>query len=157
MSFSSLLRLARHPVAVALRLLLWPTAILVLSNLAASAEDDALAGGLMAFGIIVAASFLLALADGLVLRRGALVLVWTITTVVVAGLVTAHPMVDVLVHGPDTSTWAEAVQSTLDDLPSSMAFFLVLVGVPVVLGAVTGAALRPLTRARGGPVVRPLA
>lgn len=157
MSFSSLLRLAQHPAAVVLRLLLWPTMILVLSNLTASAEDDALAAGLMAFAIIVTTSFVFALADGLVLGRRALVLVWTITTVVVAGLVTAQPMVDVLVHGPQTSTWAEAVRSTLDDLPSSMAFFLVLVGVPVVFGAVSGAALRPQVRPRGGPAVRPLA
>ncbi len=149
MTLSPFLRLARRPVAVALRLLLWPTMIMVLANLTAKAEDDALAAGLSAFAVIVAASSLLALADGLVLPTRSLVLVWSITTVVIAGLVTAQPLIDFLVHGPEGDTWAQMVQITLEDLPSSVAFFMFLVGVPVATGALIGAVVRRSARLRG--------
>jgi hypothetical protein len=142
MPLSSFLRPVRHPAAVALRLLLWPAAILGFSHLAADSEDDALAAGLTGFVVVVAACFLLALADGLVLRTRALVLVWSITTLAVAGLLVVQPLVDFLVHGGEGETWADAVRVMLEDLPSSVVFFLFLAGVPVALGAVAGAALR---------------
>lgn len=142
MSRSSLLESSRRPAAVALRLLVWPAVILLLSNLAARTQDDGLGAGLLAFLVIASLGFLLALADGLVLRARPLVLVWSVTTVLVAGLLVAKPMVDFVLHGPDRSTWAEAVQLTIEDLPSSFAFFVGLVGVPVGLGALVGSALR---------------
>jgi len=101
-----------------------------------------LAAGLSAFAVVVVASFLLALADGLVLRTRALVLVWSISTVVIAGLVTAQPLIDFLVHGSEGDTWADMVRITLEDLPSSIGFFLVLVGVPVGTDALIGSVLR---------------
>jgi len=154
MTLSSFLRPVRHPAAIALRLLLWPTAILVLSDLASRAEDDALGGGLMAFAGIVVASFVLTVADGLVLRTRPLLLVWSITTVVVAGLVAAHPLVDFLVHGSEGDTWADMVRITLEDLPSSIGFFLVLVGVPVGTGALIGSVLRRSLHLGKGRVTR---
>lgn len=155
MPLPAFLTLARHPAAVALRLLLWPTTILVLSNLAANAEDDALAGGLSAFAVIVVLSFALALADGLVLRTLPLLLVWSVTTLVLVGWMVANPLIDFLVHEPaGTTTWTEAVRLTLGDLPSSTVFFLLLVGVPVALGAVAGSALRRSVHPGGGQAGR---
>lgn len=132
----------RHPASVVLRLVLWPAAILGLGELAARTEDDALAGGLLAFAVLVVLSFLLALADGLVLRTRTLVLVWSVTTAVVVAATAAQPLRYAFVDGPEGTTWDDAVRSTLEDLPSTLVFFLVLIGVPVVLGAVTGVALR---------------
>ncbi len=146
------LSLSRHPVSVVLRLLLWPTMILGLSDLASRSEDDALAGGLMAFAMIVAVSFLLSFADGLVLRTRALLLVWSVTTVVVVGPLCTPRLIEVLRHAPHATTWDYAVRVTLEDLPLSAAFFLVLVSVPVALGAVSGAVLRLAATSRGGRV-----
>jgi hypothetical protein len=142
MTFSSLFRTVRHPAAIALRLVLWPTLVMALGDLASRTEGDALGSGLMAFAGIVVASCVLALADGLVLRTRPLLLVWSITTVVVAGLVTAQPLIDFLVRGQEGDTWAEMVRMTVEDLPSSIVFFLFLVGVPVTAGALTGSVLR---------------
>ncbi|GAA3563219.1 hypothetical protein GCM10022197_18460 [Microlunatus spumicola] len=144
----------RHPAAIALRLLLWPAVILLLSNLVASTEDDGLGAGLLAFLVVVALAFLLSLGDGLVLRTRPLLLVWSVTTVVLALLLVAQPVLDHVLHGSEWSTWAEAVQLTLEDLPSELAFFLVMVGVPVGLGALAGSALRRSVRPRPGAVVR---
>lgn len=143
--------LVRHPASVALRLLLWPVAILGLGNLAALTQDDGLGAGLLAFAVMVALAFVLALADGLVLRTRPLLLVWSVTTVVVAGWMSARPLIDFFQDGPaERTTWTEAVDFTLADLPSSIVFFLVLVGVPVAVGAVTGSALRRSFQPRGG-------
>lgn len=155
MSSSSLLESSRRPAAVALRLLLWPVVILQLSDLAARTEDDGLAGGLMVFAAIAATALTLAFADGLVLRARPLVLVWSITTVVVAGRFVAQPMVDFLVHGPEGSTWADTVRFTFEDLPFTSVFFLFLVGLPVAVGAAGGAVLRWSAHAVAGPVPRP--
>lgn len=163
MSRSSLLESSRRPAAVALRLLVWPAVILLLSNLAARTQDDGLAAGLLAFLVVASLGFLLALVDGLLLRARPLLLVWSVTTLVVAGLLVAQPMVDSVLHGPGWSTWADAVQLTLEDLPSSLAFFVGLVGVPVGLGAFTGSLLRRSVRprrervARGGDLSAPQA
>lgn len=155
MASSPLLESSRRPVAVALRLLLWPAVILLLSDLAARTEDDGLAAGLLAFLVVVALAFLLSLADGLVLRARPLLLVWSVTTVVVVVLLVAQPLVDFVLEGaPGTTTWAETVRFTLDDLPSSLAFFFVMVGVPVALGALAGSALRRSVRPRPGPVAQ---
>ena len=72
-------------------------------------------------------------------------------------MLSAQPMVDVLLHGPEHSTWAEAVQLALDDLPSTLAFFVVMVSPPVVLGALTGSLLRRLVRPGGARSARALA
>ena len=42
----------------------------------------------------------------------------------------------------------------MEDLPSELAFFVVLVGVPVALGALAGSALRRSVRPRPGPLAR---
>ena len=133
---------ARRPASIALRLLLWPAAVLGLGELAGLTQDDGLAGGLLAFAVMVVLSFLLPLADGLVLPTRPLLLVWSATTAVVVGLTVAQPLRYAFVAGPEGTTWDDAVHVTLEDLPSTVVFFLVLVGVPVVLGAVTGVALR---------------
>jgi hypothetical protein len=158
MSPSSFLRLVRHPATVALRLLLWPAAILLLSNGAGALEDDALAGGLLTFAVLGMVAFLLALADGLVLRSRWLVLVWSVTTLVLAALLSLQPVVDLVLHGPaGTTTWTETVRLTLDDLPSTLTFFFFLAGVPVALGAVTGYALQRSARLRGAQGGQPTA
>jgi len=142
MPLSSFLRPTRHPAAVALRLLLWPTAVLGLSHLVAGTEDDALAAGLTGLAVIGATAFLLALADGLVLRTRPLVLVWSVTTLVVVGLLVTQPLVDFLIDGPEETTWAAAVQTMLEDLPAWSGISLILVGVPVGVGAFVGSAFR---------------
>lgn len=154
MPSSSLLESSRQPAAVALRLIFWPTVILLLSSLAAWTQDDGLSAGLLAFLVTAGLGFLLALVDGLVLRARPLLLVWSVTTVLVALLLVAQPVVDHVLHGPEWSTWAEAVQLTVEDLPSELAFFVVLVGVPVALGALAGSALRRSVRPRPGPLAR---
>lgn len=155
MPSSPFLASSRRPSAVGLRLLLWPTVILLLSDLAASTQDDGLAAGLLAFLVTAGLGFVLALADGFVLRARSLLLVWSVTTVLAALLLVAQPMVSFVLDGPaGTTTWAETVRLTLDDLPSSLAFFLVLVGVPVGLGALLGSVLRRLVRPRSARVRR---
>lgn len=147
--------LVRLPASVALRLLLWPVAILGLGNLAALTQEDGLGAGLLAFAVMVALAFVLALADGLVLPTLPLLIVWSVTTVVVTGWMTARPLIDFVLDGPsERTTWTEAVNFTLADLPSSAVFFVVLVGVPVALGAVTGSALRRSFQPRGGQAGR---
>ena len=133
---------ARHPAAVALRLVLWPTVILGLSHLVSLTEDDGLAAGLTGFAVVAVLSFVLPLADGLVLRTRPLLLVWVVTTVVVVALMVAQPLTYAFVDGPEGTTWDYAVRSVLEDLPSSLGIFVFLVGVPVALGAVAGSALR---------------
>ena len=150
----ALLPLLRHPVAIALRLVLWPLAILGLSDLASRSEDDALAGGLTAFAVIAGLAFVLPLLDGLVLRTRPLLLVWSITTGVVVVSLVAQPLAYAFVDGPEGTTWDDAVQATFAGLPSSLLLFLVLVGVPAALGAVAGAALRRSVRAGGGQTIR---
>ena len=147
---------ARHPVAVVVRLLLWPTAILGLSDLASRGENDALAAGLTGFFVVAVLSFLLPLVDGLVLRTRPLLLVWSVTTVVVVGLMVAQPLSYAFVDGPEGTTWDYAVHAVLEDLPSSLAVFFGLVGVPVALGAVAGAALRRSVTPRGSQADRAL-
>ena len=75
-------------------------------------------------------------------------LVWSVTTVVVALLLVAQPMVDFLLHGPEHDDLGRGRPLTLEDLPSSLAFFVVLVGVPVALGASPA----PRSDARSVPV-----
>ena len=154
----ALLPLLRHPVAVALRLVLWPLAILGLSDLASRSANDALAGGLTAFAVIAGLAFALPLLDGLVLRTRALVLVWSVTTLVVATWLVSPRLIAAFARDPDAATWDHAQQTTLDDLPLSAVFFLLLGGVPVAFGAVSGWALRrstrPLSRTSGLPVPR---
>ena len=155
MTLPALLVLSRRPAALVLRLLLWPTAIVLLGNLAGATEDDGLAGGLLTFAVVAVLSFLAPLADGLVLRLRSLVLVWSITTVAITMLLSLQPVVDFLLHGPEgTTTWTETVRFALDDLPSTLVFFLVLVGLPVGLGAVTGYALQRAFRPRAGQLER---
>ena len=117
-------------------------AILGLSHLVASTEDDALAAGFTGMVVLGATSFLLALADGLVLRTRPLVLVWSVTTLVVVGSLVTQPLVDFLVDGPEGTTWAAAVQSMLEDLLAWSVLSLILVGVPVGVGAFAGSAFR---------------
>jgi hypothetical protein len=54
------------------------------------------------------------------------------------------------VHEPEGTTWADTVETTLADLPVSMVFFLVLVGVGVTTGAVVGAVSRHLVHLSRG-------
>jgi hypothetical protein len=135
---AALLSLTRRPVAVLLRLVLWPAALLGLSHLVAGTEDDALAAGLSGFFVLVVLAGLLSAADGLVLAVRPLVLVWSVTTLVVVGISVAQPLADAFSSGPERVTWDYAVHATLVDLPLSLVFFLVLLGGPALVGALTG-------------------
>ena len=139
--------LLRRPLAVGLRLLLWPLLIEVAASSAARSQDDALGAGLLAFVVIVVLAFGLALLDGLVLTARPLLLVWSVVTVVVSVLVSFQPTIDGLVDGDGRGALAGSFRVDAADLPSSLLFLLVLVSVPAVLGAVSGAAVR---RSTGG-------
>ena len=135
-----------RPTAVAVRLLLWPVLIEVAASLVARTQDDPLGAGFSAFAVVVALAFALALLDGLVLRVRPLALVWSVVTVLVALLVSFQPAIDTLVDGDGTLSAREAADVALSDLPSSLVFFVLLVGVPAALGALSGSAIR---RSRG--------
>lgn len=142
--------LLRRPLAVGLRLALWPLLIEVAASLAARSQDDALGAGFLAFFVIVVLAFGLALLDGLVLRARPLLLVWSVVTVLVSLLVSFQPTIDGLVDGDGRSALGESFRVDAADLPSSLLFFLVMVGVPAALGAVSGAAVRRSTGSERG-------
>lgn len=142
--------LLRRPVAVGLRLVLWPVLIEVAASFAARSQDDALSAGFLAFVVIVVLAFGLALLDGLVLRARPLLLAWSVVTVLVSLLVSFQPTIDGLVDGDGRNALGESFRVDAADLPSSLLFFLVLVGVPAALGAVSGAAVRRSTGSERG-------